>query len=720
MRRRAEEARSALREFARERPETMASLLSDYAPDRAESRERLHRLLERQNYRLAWWRAASDEINWRRFFDINGLAGVRVELPQVFDDTHAYVLQLYAEGLIDGLRVDHVDGLADPRAYCRKLRRRLDTAATFRPRDLPPDPAILWVEKILAPHEHMPTDWLADGTTGYDFMNDSAAVLHDPAGEEGLTALWTTLTGRPAAFLDEARPARRQIVRESLFSELYNTGAALHRVARRNLATRDFTLTAMRRALEDLLVHFPVYRIYAGMGGISEVDARVLAWAMAGARRTVRTADRPLLELIGDLLSGSGIREVPAGTRRQEWLRAMVRFQQLSAPTAAKSVEDTAFYRYGRLLSRNEVGSEPSQFAISPDAFHAANADRRRRFPRALLATATHDHKRGEDTRARLAVLSEIPDEWEAAVARWMRLNAPLRREVDGIISPDPADEVMLYQTLVSAWPLDLSPDHRDGVAAFRDRVAGWQEKSVREAKRRSEWAAPNVAYETACREFLDQLLDPERAARMAHDIAAFAARIAPAGALNGLAQTVLRLTSPGIPDLYQGTEFWDFSLVDPDNRRPVDFAARERALEAEGSPAELLTHWRDGRVKQAIIARALAYRRRAAGLFVNGSYLKLRLDGKLGDHAVAFARVHEGRAMVTVATRLAARLDGLIEAPLVTRSSWQGTAVILPRNLTGRRITDILGGPGFAGNSGRLALADVLGELPVALLEMQ
>src|SRR6185437_6820131 len=312
-------------------------------------------------------------------------------------------LQLYAEGLIDGLRVDHVDGLADPRAYCRKLRRRLETAATFRPRDRPPDPAILWVEKILAPHEHMPTDWLTDGTTGYDFMN--------------------------------------------------NTAAALHRVARRDLATRDYTLTAMRRALEDLLVHFPVYRIYAGMGGISEVDARVLAWAMAGARRTVRTADRPLLELVGDLLSGAGMREVPAGTRRQEWLRAMVRFQQLSAPTAAKSVEDTAFYRYGRLLSRNEVGSEPSQFAISPDAFHAANADRRRRFPRALLATATHDHKRGEDTRARLAVLSEIPDEWEAALARWTRLNAPLRREVDGIIAPDPADEIMLYQTLVAAWP---------------------------------------------------------------------------------------------------------------------------------------------------------------------------------------------------------------------------------------------------------------------------
>ena len=262
----------------------------------------------------------------------------------------------------------------------------------------------------------------------------------------------------------------------------------------------------------------------------------------------------------------------------------MVKFQQLSAPTAAKSVEDTAFYRYGRLLSRNEVGSEPSQWCLSPTAFHAANKERQKRFPLALLATATHDHKRGEDTRARLAVLSEIPSEWEAALQRWTRLNAPLKRDLDGP-APDAADEIMLYQTLIAAWPLDLAPDDAEGLAAFETRVAAWQEKALREAKRRTSWTVPDTDYEGACRSFLAGLLDAGRSVNMAGELASFAARIAPSGAINSLTQTLLRLTSPGVPDLYQGTEFWDFSLVDPDNRRPVDFPARKAGLEAAEEP---------------------------------------------------------------------------------------------------------------------------------------
>jgi (1->4)-alpha-D-glucan 1-alpha-D-glucosylmutase len=720
MRRRAEEARAALRQAAHDRPDAMEAVLRAFAPDTPDGRDSLHRLIERQNYRLAWWRAAGDEINWRRFFDINTLAGIRVEQPQVFDDTHELILRLYGEGLIDGVRIDHVDGLADPRGYCRKLRRRLDAAAASRPKTLPPEPAVIWVEKILAPHEHLPADWLTDGTTGYDFMSDVSAVLHDGAGEGPLTELWSGLTGRPAAFEEEAKAARRQILRESLFSELYATAVSLHRIARRDLHTRDYTLTAVRRALEQLLIHFPVYRIYSGLAGISERDARVLDWAMAGARRTVRPADRPLLELIGRWLSGEDWRDVPPGPRRQERLRAMVRFQQLSSPTAAKSVEDTTFYRYGRLLSRNEVGAEPSQFALSPAAFHAGNRERRRRYPRALLATATHDHKRGEDTRARIAVLSEIPEEWEAALGRWMRLNAPHKRDVDGHAAPDAADEIMLYQMLVGAWPLGLSPEDRRGLDAFCSRIWAWQEKALREAKRHTGWAAQNAEYETACREFLTQILDPERPAHLAQDLAAFAARIAPAGALNGLAQTLLRLTSPGVPDLYQGTEFWDFSLVDPDNRRPADFAARAASLSDETPPADLLKHWQDGRVKQAVIARALAFRRRAPGLFAGGTYLPLRTEGKMAEHALAFARIHEGRAAVAIATRLAARLDDVPLVPVAARAAWQGTAIVLPRNLLGRRLHDVMGGPGNTGASGRLLLADLLARLPVALLEAQ
>ncbi|HYZ34895.1 MAG TPA: malto-oligosyltrehalose synthase [Crenalkalicoccus sp.] len=691
--------------------------LRAYSASTPEGRERLHRLLERQHYRLAWWRAAADEINWRRFFDINGLAGVRQEVPDVFEATHRTIFRLYTEGLIDGVRIDHVDGLGYPREYCRKLRRRLESLQEQRPPDLRAARAIIWVEKILAPHERLAQDWLTDGTTGYDFMSDAAAVLHDPAGETPLTQLWTGWTGRTGAFEIEAQAARRQILRESLSSELFATVNALHRIARRNLRTRDYTLTAIYSTLIELLVHFHTYRIYAGPAGISEADQRQMDWAMAGARRTVRTADLPLLELVGQWLSGTGLRGVPAGTARQEWLRAMVKFQQLSAPTAAKSVEDTAFYRYGRLLSRNEVGSEPSQFAITPPAFHAQNKERQRRLPLALLATATHDHKRGEDTRIRLAVISEIPAEWEAALQRWTRLNASLKRDLDGP-APDPADEIMLYQTLVAAWPLDLRPDDAEGLKAYEERVAGWQEKALREAKLHSSWAAPNAEYEAASRGFLAACLDPARP--VCAEIAAFADRIAPHGAINGLTQTLLRVASPGIPDLYQGTEFWDLSLVDPDNRRKVDFSARQGALEAGEAPPALLPHWRDGRVKQAIIGRSLAFRGRAPGLFTVGAYQPLRVEGPAAEHILAFLRVHEGRAAIAVGTRLSAALELEASSPLVIAERWRETSLVVPKNLVGRTGMDVLTDSSHALNAPRVGVISLLTALPVALLEVR
>jgi (1->4)-alpha-D-glucan 1-alpha-D-glucosylmutase len=728
VRRRAELNRRALLEAHLRAPAPFEAVLAAHDSTTGEGRERLHKLLERQSYRLAWWRAASDEINWRRFFDINGLAGVRVERPDVFEATHAKILSLYASGLIDGVRIDHVDGLADPRAYCRKLRRQLDTAHIARPAHLQAGRAVIWIEKILFSHERLATDWLTDGTTGYDFMNEVSAVLHDPAGEERITAIWTGFTGRPGEFEQEAQPARRQILREALSSELWATAAALLRITRRDPATRDWTLTAIRRVLEEILVHFHTYRIYAGMGGASETDMRDLAWALAGARRTSRAANGGVLELIGKLVSGDGLRNAPPGAARQEWLRAMVKFQQLSAPTAAKSVEDTAFYRYGRLISRNEVGSEPSQFAMAPANFHGAARDRLRHFPRALLATATHDHKRGEDARMRLAVLSEIPDEWESALSRWSRLNAPLKREIEGVMSPDPADEAMLYQTIIGSWPLDLSPDDDAGLEVYRSRVAGWVEKAVREAKRMSEWAAPNEPYENACKDFLIQCLDPRRSAPLARELSDFAMRIAPAGAVNALSQCLLRLTSPGVPDLYQGAEYWDFSLVDPDNRRPVDWGSRDSSLRAGHTPSTLMPQWRDGRVKQAVIKAALALRKRAPGLFSHGTYQPLKAQGPLADHVLSFVRTHEGRAAIVVVTRLAACLPGLVDQsngpPNVLQHAWQGTSIAVPRLLHGRRITDALSGGDEAqfqhgGMAGRIPLADVLNVLPVALLEV-
>lgn len=714
MRQAAEAARGELRRP--ENREAIAEALALYDAKTPEGRDRLHQLLERQNFRLAWWRAASDEINWRRFFDVNQLAGLRAEVPAVFEAIHAKIFALYEEGLIDGVRVDHVDGLADPRGYCRKLRRRLEGLRAGRPEGLRDAAPVVWVEKILAPAESLPADWLTDGTTGYDFMNEAAGVLHDPEGEAEITRIWCERTGRPGDFDAEAIPARRQILRDSLSSELYNTAVALHRIARRDPATRDYTLTAIGRTLTEILAHFPVYRIYAGVGGSSASDRRAMDRALAGARRTVRAVDRPLLDLLMGWLAGEGLREVPPGTRRREWLRAMVRFQQLSAPVAAKSVEDTAFYRYGRLLSRNEVGSDPGQFALSDAAFHAACAERAKRLPRALLATATHDHKRGEDVRARLAVISEIPEAWDAALTRWTRLNAPLKRDLDGP-APDAADEIMLYETLIGAWPLDLAPDDADGMAAFRARVAAWQEKALREAKRHTGWAVPSEAYEQACQDFLAGVLDAARPAQVAADIHAFMQRIAPAGAVAGLAQALLRNTSPGVPDLYQGTEYWDFSMVDPDNRRPVDFGARQRSLDEEAPPAALLRDWRDGRVKQAVVHRALALRGRRPALFAEGQYTRLEVTGPLARHVLAYARSLGTQHAITIISRQTARILRQ-DYPHTDVSAWGDTAISLPRKLAALTWTDTLRDGASHAGAAQVRVAELLTELPLALLE--
>ena len=691
--------------------------LEAFNPADVRGREQLHHLLEGQNYRLAWWRAATDEINWRRFFDVTSLAGLRVEVPRVFEATHELIFRLYAEGLIDGVRVDHVDGLADPRGYCRKLRRRLRTAGRSRPDSAPAGEPLLLVEKILASHEHLRADWMVDGTTGYNFMDEVSGVLHDPEGEATLTALWSELTGRPARFEDEAREARRQILRENLASELNGTAAALRRIASSDFATRDFTLTAIRRALSEVLVHFPVYRLYVDAAGRSEEDSRILEWALAGARRTVRATERPLLDLLNTWLGGEKPRSVPLQQRRER-LQAAVRFQQLSAPVAAKSVEDTAFYRYGRLISRNEVGSEPSRFAVSPAAFHAACRERVKRFPREMLATATHDHKRGEDVRARLAVLSEIPDEWATALRRWTRLNASLKREVEGGPAPDSTDELMLYQTLVGAWPLRLDPHDREGVAAFSERVLAWQEKALREGKRRSEWAVPQETYEAACRDFVGALLAPERASRMVEEIANFALRLAPSAAINGLSQTLLRCTCPGIPDLYQGAEYWDLSLVDPDNRRPVDFKVRAASLHRGEAPAALVESWQNGAVKQAVIARALAARARLPELFANGDYTPVEAEGPMARHILAFLRQTAGEAMLAVSTRLPAHLLDDARMPVLQPDVWSGTYLVLPQKIDIGRLEDSLGTARVeVAADGRLTAGSLLQRLPVALL---
>ena len=596
-------------------------------------------VLERQHYRLASWRTAGDCINWRRFFDINELVSLRMDEPAAFDAVHALPLRLCAEGILDGLRVDHVDGLADPAAYCRTLRRRLGKDA------------YLVVEKILLRGETLPRNWDCDGTTGYDFMNDVSALQHDAAGEACLAEAWAALSGRPADFAPEEQAARREIVARSFSAQLEACARALPR--------GEIPLPTRRRVLTELLAHFPVYRTY-GTGGrvLERDDGAVLQRAAEDAHWTCLATDRWAVDAVVRLLA------TPAGNAR-----ALVRFQQLSAPVAAKAVEDTAFYRYGRLLSRNDVGFDVETFASDAAAFHARVALRAAGHPQAMLATATHDHKRGEDVRARLAVLSSMAREWAALQARWIEAGAPLRTAG----APSAGDIALLLQTVVGAWPLDL--DVGDGAArtAFAERLAAWQQKALREAKLFSDWAAVDETYEGAARRFTLALISDAALPDLLQEIAALVRRVAPAGAVNGLVQCLLRLTVPGVPDLYQGTEFWDFSLVDPDNRRPVDYSARAAALGDADLPA-LAAEWRNGRIKQALIAELLALRRRVPDLFAGGSYEPVTIEGRAAESMIAFVRRHGDHRLLVAAPRLPLDLlqgaDGIALAPQILKDT--------------------------------------------------
>ena len=668
----------------------------------------LHAMLETQAYRLCWWRAASDEINYRRFFDINGLAGFRVEQPAAFDAAHGLILDLWAEGLIDGVRIDHVDGLADPRAYCRKLRRRMQIRATERPEGVSRDPWIL-VEKILARHETLPVEWQTDGTTGYEFMDKAGALLHDPAGEAALDEAWVAVAPQWRSFHDVEHQARREILQDYLAAELAGVALLVHRVLQRDLSTRDFTLTAVRRVLAAIIGEFPVYRTYAALSGGRQADAYVLDWAFTRAARAVRATQRELLARIRPVLSGEALRRARPGAERQDMLQAIRRFQQLTGPVAAKSTEDTAFYRYTRLISRNEVGSDPGQLSVTSAGFHSAMRARRKT-PLALSATATHDHKRGEDFRARLAVLSSRAEEWATIKDRWWRMNALLRGEQDGAPVPDPIDELHLYQTLVGAWPLGLDADDREGVDAFLTRVEGWFVKALREAKRRSDWAMPNTAYEDACLGFLRAIMDAGRPPRFDREVAALAESITGAGASRSLVQTTLRCVAPGVPDLYQGTELWDFSLVDPDNRRPVDYAARAAVL-AEGAPP---AGWRDGHIKLRWIATLLRLRQERPALFQDGSWQALSCRGAQASGSLAAARIGGGAAMIVLGRPLAG------DAPVgASEQRSDATSVSIPEALRKWQHWRLLV-PGREPRSWSPAanerLADVLAGAPVAV----
>ena len=615
-------------------------------------------LIDRQHYRLASWRVANDELNWRRFFTINDLAGLRAEDPVVFEATHALYFRLYAEGLIDGVRVDHVDGLTDPAGYCRRLRERFD--AIERPADAPPGPAYIVIEKILANGEPLSPNWGVDGTSGYDFMEQITALLHAPAGAQPLAKLWADISGRSADFAPEELRARQELLAWQFDAQHHRCVEAFVALARSTPEGDGLTTGMLHRAIERLLWVFPVYRTYGTGAAAPASDAPIRKTVRQRVAEFVPPGEGAVVDQILSWLAGEG----PGDTALAA--DAVRRFQQLSAPIAAKAVEDTAFYRYGRLLSRNDVGFDAARMSLDIDAFHTAMVERARDWPSAMLATATHDHKRGEDVRARLAVLSEVPELWRTRVAHWLELAAPF---ADGV---DRADIYMLLQTLFGTWPAGLDAADADGLSDYAQRIVAWQEKALREAKLRSSWEAPDETYETRCHDLAKTLLDPDRSRAFLEDITALVDRIAPIAVVNALAQVALRYTVPGVPDLYQGTETSDLSLVDPDNRRPVDYAARRQSLAQADDP------------KTALIARLLALRRDHPALFARGTYEPIAVTGPRAGHVLAFTRAHDGNAVrCVVALRSAERCESAGDP----RDWWADTALS-----SGETIADLLG----------------------------
>ncbi|MDQ7995222.1 MAG: malto-oligosyltrehalose synthase [Luteibacter sp.] len=667
--------------------------------------EDLLALLDRQHYRLLHWSLGSDLVNYRRFFDVSELVALQTSDTTVFEESHRAIFRLYEEGLIDGVRCDHVDGLSDPRRYCRLLRRRLEGLKKKRPSELRLHGPWIWVEKIVAEGESLRLSWQTDGTTGYEFMDQVSGVLHDADGAATLNRLWADLTGDSASFEQVAHAARRQILVDSFQAELDRCARGVFQAARALNPNEAVSLAGVRRALAELIVHFPVYRTYAGSTGRDAQDEAVFEHALAGAMRTIRPEDADTLAKVAGWLGGTSLRELSPGRPRRALATALKVFQQSTSPVAAKAVEDTAGYRYGRLLSRNEVGVDAGQLAITPAAFHRLSLARQQTFPFNILSTATHDHKRGEDVRARLAVLSELAPMWSETARGWWDDDASLRREVKGRLSPSPADALMLYQTLVGAWPMTLSADDDAGAAAFEQRVGAWQVKALREAKRRSRWTVPDEAYEAACLGFLHALMQPLKRARTAD----FVQRIAAAGAVNGLNQAILRLTTPGVPDLYQGTDYWDLSLVDPDNRFPVDFSARECALRSKLPLPALIEHWTDGRIKQAFIARLLAARAHEPHLFTRGTYEPLTVTGSRASHLLAFRRQWRGSELVVVTGRhLSSEL--LDASSIAIRPDfWEGTRT----PIEGDGWTNLLTGQTQAVDS----VSHAMGGLPGAVL---
>ena len=658
----------------------------------------MHGLLEQQVWRLAHWRTARENLTYRRFFEIAELVGVRVEQPNVFDDVHRTVLQLVREGFVQGLRIDHIDGLADPRAYLSRLRDAIGRDGFY-----------VVVEKILGHGESLRKEWPVAGTTGYETINALALLLADGGSRAELDA-------RYAEFIGEERNPEAAILRtkqrtltRNLAGELDHLTHIAADLAQGDIATRDFGKDTLRRAIVEVASCLPVYRTYVDSEGASEEDKNLVSRAVALAKTTREVEDLSVFDFLSSLFA----LELGSAERRAAALSFTKRFQQTSGPLMAKALEDTFFYRFNRLIALNEVGGEPGHPGGSLDAFHETMTQRQARSPLALSATATHDTKRGEDSRARLYTISEDPRTWSGAVCRWSALNSASRSELSGVV-PDRDFEWMFYQSLLGAWPPLLRPSDTPGMDALTERLSAFMRKAAREAKLHTSWTAPDEPYERELDGFVRRALSPTRSAAFLDDFVATAQPFLRAGAVNSLTQLLVKLFAPGIPDVYQGSELWDLALVDPDNRRPVDYARRVLPPAGDGY-RDLLAQWRDGRVKMHLLRAGLGARKQAGAGFSTSSYVPLHVQGTLRHHAVAFARAGVGGLIVVAGTRLALKLLDT-DTPKVAPELWRDTAIRLPTGAPSI-MTDAITGRSASAAGGELRLSEIFAEMPVAAL---
>ena len=716
-----------------------------------ESFDLLDNLLNQQIYRLSQWGVATEEINYRRFFDINDLAAVRVEHPLVFKETHKLIFKLIGEGKVAGLRVDHPDGLYNPSEYFRKLQKycffhkRLGTTEPLKePSDqeveilkqydnlLASDPQMksffIVGEKILIKGEKMPDDWPISGTTGYAFLNSLNGIFVETSHGKIFDDMYTRCIRSKLDFHDTVYEKKKLIMEVVMSSEVNTLGHYLDWLSEKNRHTRDFTLNSLTNAIKETIAFFPVYRTYINPTGVTEKDRRYIEIATSKAKRKNPAMSESVFDYLKDVL----LLKCPENFKdadKREWLDFAMRFQQITGPVMAKGLEDTTFYIYNRLISLNEVGGSPERFGTPLETFHGQNIERFKFWPHAMVTTSTHDSKRSEDVRARINVLSEIPEDWRECLIRWRRMNRKRKAVIEGQTIPDPNEEYLLYQTLIGAWPIE--PMNVSEYEVFKKRIKDYMIKALREAKVNTSWINPNTNYENMLMNFIDTISNNTRRNKFLKDFQTFQKKISHYGIYNSLSQALLKITSPGIPDFYQGTELWDFSLVDPDNRRPVDYTIRTSMLkelksrESVTPPSELardLTlNKENGMVKLYLVYKCLNYRKAKRVLFESGEYIPLETEGEKSRHVCAYARKMENIVTITIAPRFFTGLIEQPEDPPFGKEVWKDTRIIVPFDSEGVQYRNIFTEEvitTYFNEKNVLYLSDVVTNFPVALLE--